>query len=108
VFAGVIADQFVTEMVADSSFRQERTGLDGFLDAWRDWSAPWERLRIEVEEIREVGDKLWTPVVLVGVPKGTETEIRQRSGGVWTLADRKLTRVEFHLDPEVAKRAAGV
>jgi ketosteroid isomerase-like protein len=108
VFGSLIAEGFVTEMVADSSFREERTGIEGFLEAWRDWADPFSSMRIEVEEVREVGDNIWTPVVLVGVPKEGTTEISQRAAAVWTMDGGKLARVEFHLDPETGERAAGL
>ena len=108
VFGSLISEDFVTEMVADSSFRQERTGIEGFLEAWRDWSAPFSSMRIEVAEIREVGESIWTPVELVGVPKEGTTEISQAAGAVWILEGGSLARVEFHLDPEAARRAAGL
>ena len=104
----LVVEGFVTEMVADSSFREERTGVEGFLAAWQDWAGPYSSLRVEVEEIREIGDKLLTLVRQVGVPKGTTTEIADSSAAVWTLADGKLVRVEFHLDVEAAKRSAGL
>jgi hypothetical protein len=108
VFGPLISEDFVTEMVADSSFRQERTGIEGFLEAWRDWAAPFSSMRIDVEEIREVGESIWTPVDLVGVPKEGTTEIRQAAGAVWILGEGRLARVEFHLDPETGRRAAGL
>jgi hypothetical protein len=99
---------FITEMVADSSFRQERTGVEGFYDAWRDWAAPFERLRLENVESRRVGDSVLSVVDQTGVPKGTDTEINQPAAAVWFLEDERLARVEFHLDVDVARRAAGL
>ena len=34
VFDPLVTEEFVSEMVADSSFRQERTGVEGFYAAW--------------------------------------------------------------------------
>jgi hypothetical protein len=36
------------------------------------------------------------------------TEIRQAAGAVWTLDGGRLSRVEFHLDAETGRRAAGL
>ncbi len=86
VFDPLIADRFVTEMVADSSFRQERIGIEGFLEAWRDWAAPWDRLRIEVNEVLEVGGGgLFTEVEQIGIPKGGSS--RDEATGGRRLAD---------------------
>jgi ketosteroid isomerase-like protein len=105
-FTPYVADGFVTEMVADSSFRQERTGMQGFIEAWRDWAAPFDRLLIEVTETREFGDRLLTVVDQVGLPKGGENEIRAKAAAVWQFAAGRMVRVEFHLDPEIAEKAA--
>ena len=108
VFDPLVTEEFVSEMVADSSFRQERTGVEGFYAAWCDWAAPYDSLRIDVGEVHDVDDKLLTIVEQVGVPKGGESEIRSSSAAVWTLSDGLLSRVEFHLDPAQARRSAGI
>jgi hypothetical protein len=108
VFDPLVTEDFVSEMVADSSFRQERTGVEGFHAAWCDWAAPFDRLQIDVVEVHDVDDKLLTIVEQVGVPKGGESELRSSSAAVWTLSDGLLSRVEFHLDTEQARRAAGL
>jgi hypothetical protein len=108
VFDPLVTDDFVTEMVADSSFRTERVGIEGFLEAWRDWAGAWERLRIEVAEVIEIPNGLYTEVEQTGVPLRGTTEMSQRAAAVWMLEGDLLSRVEFHLDPETARRSAGL
>ena len=79
VFGDLVTEDFVTEMVADSSFRQERVGIEGFLDAWRDWAGAWESLKIDVAEVIETPDGFYTEVKQTGVPK-RGTSIPRRPG----------------------------
>lgn len=106
VLAPIAVDGFVTEMVADSSFRAERAGVDGFYEAWQDWAAPFEHLHLRIVETRRIGDRVLSVVDQAGIPKGSETEISQRAAAVWFLEDEWLARVEFHLDVDVARKAA--
>ena len=93
-FTPHVAEGFVTEMVADTSFREERTGMEGFLEAWRDWAAPFDRLRIEVTEVRELGDRGHAHAALVDahheehVPHTERRLHHARLGGERELVDR--------------------
>ena len=100
------APGFVTEMVADSSFRAERRGVDGFIESWDDWLEAFESFRIDLDETVELGDTLLTLVTLTGVPKGGATELVNSNAAVWFVADGKLARVEFHMDRAMARRSA--
>lgn len=99
-------EDFVTEMVADSSFRAEFRGPDGFLEAWRDWLEAFESFRIDLDETVEFGDTLLTLVTLTGVPRGGATELVNSNAAVWFVRDGKLARVEFHMDRGMARRSA--
>jgi hypothetical protein len=103
---GFAADGFVTEMVADSSFRAERTGIDGFIEAWDDWLEAFQSFRIDLDESVEIGDTLLTLVTLTGVPRGGATELVNDNAAVWFLKGGRLARVEFHMDREMARRSA--
>ena len=100
------AEGFVTEMVADSSFRAERRGVDGFIEAWDDWLEAFESFRIDLDETVEFGDTLLTLVTLTGVPKGGATELVNSNAAVWFVDEGRLARVEFHMDREMARRSA--
>ena len=98
----------MTAIVPDSGFGQERLGIEGFLVTWRDWAAPWDSLRLEVTEVADAGDNLFTVVEQVGVPKGGSHEVKQRTAAVWMLEDGRLARAEFHVDVDAARRSAGL
>jgi len=97
---------FVTEMVADSSFRTERRGTDGFIEAWDDWLEAFETFRVDLDDTIEVGETLLTLVTLRGVPKGGSAELVNSNAAVWFVRDGKLARVEFHMDRELARLSA--
>jgi len=85
------------------------TGPEGFVQAWREWVDAYERYSIEVEEITE-GDP--GQVFILARQRGTTrtggVEVSEPAGAVWTVRDGRLVRMEFHLDPEAAKRVAGL
>jgi ketosteroid isomerase-like protein len=86
----------------------ERTGADGFRDSWLDWTSPFEHYRIHVERVIDAGDQVVTIVRQGGTTKTGGVEIEATAGAVWTVRAGKVSRVEFHLDPAAAMRAAGL
>jgi ketosteroid isomerase-like protein len=106
--AELATEDFAVEMVGDEGFRRERHGSDGFLEAWRDWVEPFKSFRVELDEILESGPHVVTLVRQIGTPRGGEQEIENEGAAVWTFEGDRVVRVEFHMDREVAKRAAGV
>lgn len=104
----IAAESLVTVMAGDETFRTEKVGMGGFVEAWRDWLAPYERYRIEPEEMIDRGDRVVIMVRQHGTPRGGGHEIEQPSAAVWFFRDDALVRVEFHLAREAALRAAGI
>jgi ketosteroid isomerase-like protein len=104
----VCTEDVVVEMVGDENFRQERRGVDGFLDAWLDWIQPFETFRVEIEDMTDTGPCLLILVRQIGRPRGADTEIENEGAAVWMFEGDRVARVEFHLDREVAMRAAGL
>ena len=92
----------------DPSFRAEYRGVNGLVEGWTDWLSPYERFRMEVENLIESGDVVVTFVRQFGTPTGGGPEVEAESAAVWWLRDNRLVRVEFHLDRKAAMRAAGL
>ena len=89
--------------------RLSYVGADGFIEAWREWFEAYETYAIELGEM-EVGTE--GRILTMGTQRGrTKTggvEITEPAAAVWTFRDGKLVRAEFHLDPDTARRAAGL
>ena len=84
-------------------------GLDGLIEAWRDWLEPWEVYWTEVEGFLDAGND--QVVVLVrdhGRLRASDSEVQAVAGSVWTIRDGKIVRIEFHADREQALEAAGL
>lgn len=84
-------------------------GPDGFLEAWREWVDAYDSYTIEVDGITEGTEGR---VLTLGRQRGTTrtsgVEVTELAAAVWTVRDGKLVRVEFHLDRDTARRAAGL
>jgi len=104
----IAADDLIVEMVGDASFRRTRHGIDGFIEAWRDWVDPFESFTAEVEDFLEAEPHVVVLVRLVARPRGGGTEIANEAAAVWTFEGDRLARVEFHLDRATALSAAGL
>jgi ketosteroid isomerase-like protein len=92
----------------DGVFATEAHGIQGFIDVWFDWLSPFERWRPEIEDVIESGDRLVTLVRQFATPKGSAVEVENAGGAIWFVRDSRLVRVEFHLDRDLALRAAGL
>jgi ketosteroid isomerase-like protein len=86
----------------------ETTGVDGFREAWTDWTSPFESYRIDLERMIDAGDRVVSLVCMCGKTRTGGVEVEAPGAAVWTVVDGRLRRVEFHIDREAALRAAGV
>jgi ketosteroid isomerase-like protein len=111
VFGELTEPDFQTAMVGPgytSGRRIEYTGLDGFTEAWRDWTSPFESYEIVVEEMIDAGDQVVSIVAMSGRIRTGGAEITAPAAAVWTVVDGRMRKVEFHIDRAEALRAAGV
>jgi ketosteroid isomerase-like protein len=90
------------------SARLEFEGLDGFREAWQDWTSAFESYEIEVEEVIDAGEQIVSFVAMTGKLGPDGGEITAPGAAVWTVVDGRVRRVEFHLDRNAALRAAGL
>jgi len=102
--------EFETVMVGPEYMkaRLEYVGLDGFVEAWRDWTGAFATFRIEVDEMIDAGDSVVSLVRLFGTMEREGAEIETKGAAVWMMRGGLLHRVEFHLDRDAALRAAGL
>ena len=86
----------------------EGVGADGFAAVWSDWASAFASFRIEIEDVIDAGEKVVSLVRLHGRTRTDQVPIEKEAAAVWTVRNGRLARVEFHLDREVALRAAGL
>lgn len=95
---------FATPSGPPSEFR----GIDGFLQGWADWLAPWSSYVVDVEDLVDAGDRILALARLRGETKRDHVCIEHPAAAVVEVRDGKISRIEFHLDRDEAARAAGL
>jgi ketosteroid isomerase-like protein len=102
--------EFETEMIGPEYLPEPAVykGLEGYVEAWRDWLAPYESYRAELEDWIDAGDKVVLLVRQVALTKDGGVPIEAASAVVFSFREGKLVRLEFHLDRERAMKAAGL
>jgi ketosteroid isomerase-like protein len=88
--------------------RTRYTGLKGFRQGWLDWLAPWSSYYDELEDVRDLGDR----VLLAGHHRGqrrdTDAEVEMFAAAIYTVRDGKVEHVEYYFDRAEALKAAGI
>jgi len=109
-FAALAEPDFEVVMVGPAYLptRFEGSGVEGFREAWLDWTSAFESYQIEIERVIDAGKRVVSLVAMAGKTKTGGVEIEAPGAAVWTVVDGRLRRVEFHLDREEALRSAGV
>ena len=73
------------------------SGLQELVEAWRDWTQPFETWRTEVEEFVDVDDHRVLVLIRDHVrPRGGDAEIESLGCNLWTLRDGKVARLDFY------------
>jgi ketosteroid isomerase-like protein len=83
-------------------------GPDGLADYLHEYADAWEEYRIEVEELRKVGDRVVALLRHVGRGKGSGVESELRDAHVWTVKNGVVVRWRTYLDRAEALRDAGL
>ena len=103
--AAISVDEITGAMIGDSAFTTEFRGRDGLQETWADWLDTFVRVRLDLEEVEEVGENVVTFVNQTGTTRHG-VDVEQPSAAVWKFDDGLLTRVEFHLDRDAARASA--
>jgi hypothetical protein len=106
-FAG---DDLVTVMVGSAGGLQTTyEGIDGFVTAWVDWMSPFDRYESRLTSAAEAPEeRLLILTTQTATPNGSAAVIESEAAAVLQFRDGRLVRLEFHLDPAAARRAAGL
>lgn len=104
-----LADDAEVVFATPSGPRAMFLGADGFVEGWRDWLAPWASYTVTVEELIDTGSgKILALARLSGETKRDHVKIDHPAAAVLVVRDNKIARVEFHLDRDEAREAAGL
>jgi ketosteroid isomerase-like protein len=83
-------------------------GHDGARQAIESWFEAWEWMQVEVEDIVDVGDRVFVTLHQRAKGKGSAVEVEMRSFNVYTFRDGLVTRMELFTEREPAIAAAGL
>jgi SnoaL-like domain len=95
-------------MVAPGGWGAERQGLDGYMEGWDDWLAPFDSFRLEFEDFLDAGDQVVVLVRQFARPKGAGAHLENAGAAVFTFREDRIERIEFHLSRDDALRSAGL
>jgi len=106
----IAAPDLVTLMIgADQGLTGTFHGVDGFVEAWRDFTDTFRRLRNEINELTEVRPGvIYAETRQTGTTATAQVEIDYAAAAVFRFDDGRLQQAEFHLDRDAARRAAGL
>jgi ketosteroid isomerase-like protein len=85
-----------------------RRGLAAYEDAMRSMNDSFEDVRIDVREIKDVGDKVVVLATYTARGRSSGAQRQNEDGYVWTIRDGKAIRFEWFNDPAKALEAAGL
>jgi ketosteroid isomerase-like protein len=83
-------------------------GVEGAETFLSDWTSAWEDWELELEGLRDAGDKVLALVRQRGRAKGAGMPVDMYFAQVWTLRDAKEARMEMYSDPSEALKAVGL
>jgi ketosteroid isomerase-like protein len=82
-------------------------GRQGIRDYFDTLGEVFDHMRIEIEEIADVGeDRLVVVIRVSGRGKGSGVNVEQRNGQVWTFVDSKIARIDSYMNSTDAFEAA--
>jgi ketosteroid isomerase-like protein len=83
-------------------------GAEGVQAALDSWFETWEWMRVEIQELREVGDRVLFTLHQRAKGRGSGIEIEITSWNVYSFRDGKVTRMQLFTSREPAFEAAGL
>lgn len=86
--------------------RQVYEGVEGAQLFLNEWSAAWDDWELEVQALRDAGEKVVALVRQRGRSKAAGMQVDMSFAQVWTLRDGKQTRMDMYSDPNEALEAA--
>jgi ketosteroid isomerase-like protein len=106
--APMLHSDFEAVLVGPLRGKTSYRGFDGLRELWLDWLSPWEVYRTELEDARDLGDRVLLFVRDFGRREGSAQEVAFNGAALWTFRDGKIARAEFFNDRTAALAAAGL
>ena len=88
--------------------QQVYEGVEGAGVFLKEWSDAWEDWEIEVEALRDGGDKIVALMRQRGTSKGAGMPVEMSFAQVFTIRDGKQARMEMYSDRDEALASAGL
>ena len=88
--------------------QQVYEGVEGAETFLSDWTSAWDDWELELEGLRDAGDKVLALVRQRGRSKAAGMPVDMSFAQVWTLRDGKEARMEMYSDPSEALKAVGL
>lgn len=83
-------------------------GKEGFTRFWNTFREPWESIRLEIERIEDLGDRVLVLFTFYGKGKGSGIEVTAEYANVVTFRDGLATRQVGYADWKSALEAVGL
>ena len=88
--------------------QQVYVGIEGAETFLSEWTGAWTDWELELEGLRDAGDKVLALVRQRGRSKGAGMPVDMYFAQVWTLRDGKEARMEMYSDPSEALKVVGL
>jgi len=82
-------------------------GAEGVLASMAEWTQPFEDYSFEILERLDLGEQALFGLVQRGRGRGSGAQVESWVWHLWTVKDRRATRLEMFRDKEAALAAAG-
>lgn len=92
---------------SDSPAGQTWRGPDGVLASMAEWTQPFEDYAFEIVERLDLGDRALFGLVQRGRGRSSGVLVESQVWHLWTVRDRRATRLEMFRDRETALAVAG-
>jgi ketosteroid isomerase-like protein len=97
--------QVAPELSAEPDTYRGRAGIERYFESFRE---AFDRIRFDAEEIYDAGDSVVVAMRMSAIGKQTQIPVEQRNGGVWSVRDGKITRIDTYASAREAREAAGL
>jgi ketosteroid isomerase-like protein len=102
--APVAAPDLVCVMVGAPGVTMTFDGFDGLRRGWEDWGETFSELELVFHDVEEVAAGALVLTRQVGVTRHGGIRMEQDSAMLLRLREGRIAAIEFHLDPELARR----